>query len=189
MIMKNTLLLLLLLAGVSSFAQIPEMPLPELIQGEQKIYLDSMLRPVPVEQSVYYVFTWYHMGKDVWTLPAKWRKSGFLVKGSKNEKGNPGSPVALTGTFKWFTRENGKLLASEEFKEGRYSGKTIVYDKRGREKWIYDYDKRWDGSAWSFYTEEFRKGQLQRSAFEMFDREKGRWKTLCTQGCRASREF
>lgn len=186
---KRLMTCYLLLVTLNLSAQIPDMPLPELIQGEQKLYLDSVLQPAEIENAVYFVYTWYHMNKDVWTLNPKWRKSGFLITGSGNEMGSPGAPVALTGTFKWFTKKNGKLLAQEEFKDGRYHGKTIVYDKKGREKWIYDYDKKWDGAVWSFYTEEFSKGELKHAAFELFDREKGRWKTLCTLGCRASREF
>ena len=187
--MKKMLTLPVLWIAMQTFAQIPEMPLPDLLQGEQKIYLDSMLQPVEMEHAVYYVFTWFHLGKDVWTLEPKWRKSGFLVVGSRIEKGIPGAPLPLSGTFTWFTKENGKILAQEQFSGGRYSGKTVVFDKKGREKWIYDYDKKWDAAMWSFYTEEFRKGALKHAAFELFDREKGRWKTLCTQGCNASREF
>lgn len=187
--MKNILVILGSIFFSTAWSQIPEMPLPVLLQGEQKIFLDSTLQPVAQENAVVFVYTWYHMGKDVWTLEPNWRKNGFMVTGSRLEMGAKGSPIALTGTFKWFTRENGKLLATEQFTGGRYSGKTVIYDRRGREKWIYDYEKKWDASPWSFYTEEFRKGVLKRSAFEMFDQEKGRWKTLCTQGCNASREF
>lgn len=170
-------------------AQIPEMPLPELLQGEQIIYLDSMLQQVEKDSSFYFFYTWYQLGKDAWTLQPDWRRKNYLLLKSGVTASAKGSPIALSGTFKWFTKNYSRLVAQEQFSNGRYSGQTIVYSNKGIANFIYDYDKKWDGQLWSYYYEVYKAGALVRSAFESFDMDKGRWKVLCTSGCSVNRDL
>lgn len=187
--MKKYLALIFILFFTEAQAQIPGMPLPELAEGEQLVYLDSMLNTVVKEESYFFMYTFYHLGVDVWSLEHPWRKKSHVLERSERVTSVKGEPVAISGVFKWFTPGYSKLVAEEAFVNGRYSGQTIVMDRKGRQVAVYDYDKKWDRQQWSLYHEEFRKGVLQRASFESYDPDKNKWKTLCTVGCQVSRDF
>jgi hypothetical protein len=182
--MKQLILLFTICLGHAQLlAQLPEMVLPELKQGQQIIYVDTMLRVVPKESAYYYYYTWYHLDKDVWTLPPAWRKRKNILVKSGMPVAVKGAPVALSGTFKWFTRNYKVMLAQIQFSDGRYSGTTSLYSKKGELLTEYHYFKPWKGQLWSYYIDRYKEGALVHSAFEAFDMRQGRWKVLCTLGC------
>jgi hypothetical protein len=170
-------------------AQLPDMVLPEIKQGEQIIYLDTMLRVVSKERAYFFYYTYYHRDNDVWTLAPTWRKRKNVLVKSGVPSATMGSPVALSGTFKWFTRNYKVLLAQIQFTNGRYSGTTSLYSKKGELITEYHYFKTWNRQLWSYYIDRYIKGQLVHSAFEAFDTRQGRWKVLCTLGCQLNPEL
>ncbi len=170
-------------------AQLPEMVLPELKQGEQIIYLDTMLHVVPKESAYYFYYTLYHLDKDVWTLAPTWSKRKNTLVKSGMPAAAKGTPVPLSGTFKWFAKNYKVMLAQIQFANGRYSGTTSLYNKKGELTTEYHYFKQWNRHIWSYYIDRYSKGQLMHSAFESFDTRQGRWKVLCTLGCQINPEL
>lgn len=170
-------------------AQIPEMVLPELQEGEHKIYFDSLLRPVDEAKASFYVYTYFHLGKDVWSLKHPWRSGKYTLEWSGVTPGKPGAPVPLHGVAKWFSSNYSRLVAEEQFAEGRFFGKTILFDKKQRPMTIYDYEKKFENGIWSLYVERYRKNTLTRAGFESYNVKTFRWDAVCTFGCYVSKDF
>jgi len=173
----------------SVIAQIPELVLPDLREGETIVYLDSLLKPVGKESASFYTYTFYHMDKDVWRPRRKWMKKSLHLEWTGRNPGKPGAPVALQGTALWFNKSRLKVVAQEQFFEGRYSGKTIEYDHEQRPSLVCDYDKKWNTELWSFYLEKYSKGELDRSGFEWYSVADHKWNVICTQGCYVTKDF
>jgi hypothetical protein len=172
-----------------SIAQIPELVLPEMTEGETMVYFDSLLRPVNKEKSVFYMHTYFHLGKDVWSIRQPWRDSKNNMEWVGVLPGSPGNPAALHGTVKWMNRNYSRLIAQEQFVNGRFAGQTTIYNRRQQAIIVYDYDKKWNGELWSLYYQRFHKAKLEKAAYEVYSLEKCRWATICTEGCYVSKDF
>gem|GEM_PF-6491127 len=170
-------------------AQVPEMVLPELKEGEHMIFFDSLLRPVDEAKASFYLFTYFHLGKDVWSLKHPWRSGKYTLEWSGVTPGKPGSPVALHGVAKWLTSNYSRLEAEEQFADGRFFGKTILYNRKQLPITIYDYEKKFENQIWSLYVEQYRKNKLDKAGFESFNRREFHWDTVCTFGCYVSKDF
>ncbi len=179
----------LLIFPETAFTQIPELVLPDLTEGETMIYFDSLLQPVEKEKASFYMWTYFHLGQDVWSLKHKWRNGKYKLEWSGVGPGTPGSPVLLHGIAKWSTSNYSRLISEEQFADGRFAGRTILYDKKQQPIIIYDYEKKLDGQLWSLYVEKYKKNKVERAGYETYIVNAHHWETICTIGCYVSKDF
>ncbi len=173
----------------SAKAQIPGLVLPELTEGETMIYFDSLLQPVEKEKASFYMLTYFHLGQDIWSLKHKWRNGKYKLDWSGVVPGTPGSPVPLHGIAKWSASNYSRLISEEQFADGRFAGRTILYDKKQLPTIIYDYEKKLDGQLWSLYVEKYKKNVVDRAGYETYNIKVHHWDTICTIGCYVSKDF
>jgi hypothetical protein len=188
-ILRSILGVFILLAVSDCAAQLPELVVPDLKEGVDTIFYDSTFSVVEKQVAHFYAFTYFHLGKDVWNENHKWRKQKHVMVWSGCQPGSTGSPVPLHGVLKWFTRGYDRLIAQEQFDNGKNKGQTLLYDRRARLLEVVDYDKNWNSMEWSFYDEKYHRGKLSKASYEIYDINACSWKSICTMGCYVSKDL
>jgi hypothetical protein len=189
LVKRISLLLSLVILTFTINAQVPRMALPELAEGKKILYLNEQLLPCDSAKAIYFCDTYFHLSIDVWSGKHPWRKKGYKIETSQTSKGTPGLPVALNGTFKYFSANFEKLMAQEEYRDGKSFGQTITFDKKQNIDELWDFSRHWENTEYSFYHEKWHRGRREKSGYEYYDLAKHHWITICIEGCYISKDL
>jgi hypothetical protein len=174
------------------FAQHPYLHKSSSFSGEAKVYFDKNLQQVDSSSAQYYVIVLVQKGKDVWSLRPWWKKRHQLYGPIANEtstlSGAKG-PFPLNGLVVWYKKDQSRPRVTEYYRDGRNAEKTTIYNRKGKVKEVYDYERTWNREPWGYYYEKMNKGNIERAGFEYFDTNRMKWESICTIGCYVTKDL
>lgn len=174
------------------FAQAPFLHPSSQYTGESKVFFNARLQQVDSSAAVFYTIVYVHKGVDVWSLRPWWKKRHQLygpIANETEEANLPAGPAPLNGLVVWYKRDHSRPRVSEFYRDGLSAEKTIIYNRKGEVKEVYDYSRTWNRQPWGYYYERMGKYGIDKAGFEYFDTQKRAWESICTQGCYVTKDL